>query len=99
MKVKSKKIQEFACSGDEHTARSVVDRILSLYEERRDEGPDCLFGSDPEDDNPMGRALRAEQVTIKPSMQQRRDRVQAFLRDDAQIPEEVTAEYLDNIKD
>ena len=98
MKEKSKKIQEFTCSGDEHTARSVISRILSLYVERRDQGPGHLFGSDPDEGNPAGKALRAEGHIKNRSEQQRRDRLQAFFRD-VKIPEKETAEYLDAVKD
>ena len=59
MRKKSKKLQEYACSGDEHTAKSVIDKIMSCFVERLDEGPGCLFVSDPSMDNPMGSALRS----------------------------------------
>ena len=96
MKAKSKKIQEFSCSGDKHAARSVISRIMSLYLEKLGQGPGYLFG--PDQDSPMGRALIAGHVK-NPSELQRRDRVRDFLRNDAQIPEEDVAEYLDDIED
>ena len=99
MKEKSKKIQEFTCSGDEHTARSVISRILSLYLEKLNQGPGYLFGSGPDEDDPMTRALIAVGHVKNPSEQQRRERLQALLLCDVKIHERETEKYLDAIKD
>ena len=97
MRNKSKKLQDFACSGDEHTAKSVIDRIMFHLVERQGEGPDYLFGSDPDNDDPMGRALRAEQVPPRPNQRERLVQVENFLRG-TNISPEIREAHLRSIQ-
>ena len=80
MRNQSKKLQEFACSGDGHTAKSMIDRIMFCVVERQADGPGCLFVSDPGNDDPMGSALRTKQDPPKPNEQERLVQVENFLR-------------------
>ena len=97
MRDRSRALQEHDSSGDEHTAKSVIEKITSHFVAKLDELPTgCLFGSD--DDCPMARALVATQNPARPSPEQRYNQVREFLHG-TEIPEGIREAYLKSIED
>ena len=97
MRNKSKKLQEYACSGDEHTAKSVIDGIMICLVERLAEGPGCLFVFDPSNEDPVGSALTSEQESPKPNRQERVVQIDNFLHS-INISPEIRQAHLDSIQ-
>ena len=94
---KSRELQEIDSSGDKHTAKNVIEKIMSQFVARFDELPaGCLF-HDSEDCS-MARAFAARQVCSNPSPDQRRAQVEGFLRGTA-IPEDIVDAYLNSIEE
>ena len=95
LRKKSQRIQEYACSADGHTAKSVIGSIMSSFVEKLDEGPGCLFDSDP-----MDSALAGWQDPAKPNDDQKKAQVEAFLGDvTTRIPEGVRRDHLKSLRD